>query len=216
MHKKHQLIHNEQGFALVTALVFLVILTLMGVFATNTTVLETHIAGNDRLAKDAFYKTDGGIQTAIELIEENLACPNGFKTTTTKITGVDIFDLKFSQAEDFGDLYNTKSGNEDDHPGSVSDIPSDNYRFARISDDPSNRSDSQPRVNLTTYGPTDLLEGTSILTAAGYLGKSKSAAHGGAGIFFNVHAQYIGNNSTEAKIIASWLHLVGNQGTCHY
>lgn len=209
MNSRH--INNESGFALVTALVFLVILTLMGVFATNTTVLETQIAGNDRQAKDAFYHTDGGVQATIELIEQNLSCPTGFKNTTTTIAGIDLYGAKnFAYAEEITDINGASGTTTED------DIPSDTIRFARIADDPSNRNDTLPHVNLTTFGKTRLLTGTAIQMAAGYEGKGKSAAGGGSVIDFDIHSQFLGSNGTETKINAEWLHLVGMEGTCHY
>ncbi len=49
---------NENGIALITALMLLVLLTLLGMAATTTSVLEIQIADNDRDYKVNFYKAE--------------------------------------------------------------------------------------------------------------------------------------------------------------
>lgn len=56
-----QLLSNESGFVLVASLMFLLILTLFGIFATTTTTLELRIAGNDRFAKQNFYNQEASL-----------------------------------------------------------------------------------------------------------------------------------------------------------
>jgi hypothetical protein len=60
MDKKH-LLKKQSGMALVIALVMLLVLTIVGINAINTTVFETSISGNQRLYNTAFYGADGGI-----------------------------------------------------------------------------------------------------------------------------------------------------------
>ncbi len=52
------LLKNEDGIALITALMLLVLLTLLGMAATTTSVLEIQIAGNDRDYKQNFYRAE--------------------------------------------------------------------------------------------------------------------------------------------------------------
>lgn len=59
-------LENEKGFVLITALVILVLLTFMGIFALNTTTTEIQISGNDRVYKQAFYSADSGISYAVQ------------------------------------------------------------------------------------------------------------------------------------------------------
>ncbi len=49
---------NEDGIALIVALMLLVLLTLLGMAATTTSVLEIQIADNDRDYKVNFYKAE--------------------------------------------------------------------------------------------------------------------------------------------------------------
>jgi len=56
-----QLRNNENGFVLVVSLLFLLILTIIGIIATGTTSLELQIAGNDRFAKEDFYNQEASL-----------------------------------------------------------------------------------------------------------------------------------------------------------
>lgn len=55
------ILKKNEGMALVIALVMLLILTIVGINAINTTIFETSISGNQRLYNTAFYGADGGI-----------------------------------------------------------------------------------------------------------------------------------------------------------
>ncbi len=59
---------NQSGSALVVAILILALLTLIGISVTNTTKIETIIAGNEKFHKVAFYNADSGIHVIPELI----------------------------------------------------------------------------------------------------------------------------------------------------
>ena len=58
-------LQSEQGSVIVVALLVLVILTLLGISASNTSTVELQIAANDQLHRIAFYNADCGICTAV-------------------------------------------------------------------------------------------------------------------------------------------------------
>lgn len=58
------LINSERGFVLITAALFLIILTIIGIAATNTTYVEMNIAGNERIYKQNFYLAEGAVREA--------------------------------------------------------------------------------------------------------------------------------------------------------
>lgn len=61
-------INNEDGIALITALMLLVLLTLLGMSATTTSVLEIQIAGNDRDYKKNLYMAESAaVHAAVSL-----------------------------------------------------------------------------------------------------------------------------------------------------
>jgi hypothetical protein len=53
---------RERGAALITALVILTLLTLIGLAATNTSMLETMISSSERSHTEAFYVAEAGIE----------------------------------------------------------------------------------------------------------------------------------------------------------
>ena len=54
------IIANERGFVLVTAMVILLLLMLIGIGGMRTSSIEVLIAGNDKFHKEAFYSADSG------------------------------------------------------------------------------------------------------------------------------------------------------------
>ncbi len=56
---------NEEGFALVTTLVIMVILILLGTFAINNTSTEIKIAGNDRAVKEDFFNQEACVSDGV-------------------------------------------------------------------------------------------------------------------------------------------------------
>ncbi len=60
MAAKH--IAGERGAVLITSLIILTLLTLIGIAATNTSMLETMISASDRQHTEAFYAAEAGIE----------------------------------------------------------------------------------------------------------------------------------------------------------
>jgi hypothetical protein len=54
-------IRNEEGSAIVVAFVLLVVLTLLGVFATRTSTIDIQIASNQIPYQQNFYISEGGV-----------------------------------------------------------------------------------------------------------------------------------------------------------
>ena len=72
--------HRETGAVLVVSMLMLVVLTVMGVAATHTTVLEILISSASRQKQSAFYAAEAGIEHAKialgNLIDANTNNPN--------------------------------------------------------------------------------------------------------------------------------------------
>ena len=62
------MMHSEQGSVLIVTIVVLVLLTVMGLVASNTTVTDLMIAANDRDYKQNFFTADGGLNREFQLI----------------------------------------------------------------------------------------------------------------------------------------------------
>jgi hypothetical protein len=70
-------LRNEEGNVLITAFIFLVILTLIGIFATRTAQMDMQIAANEIPYKRNFYIAEGGLyREAAELGRGNYPVTN--------------------------------------------------------------------------------------------------------------------------------------------
>lgn len=54
-------LRNQNGAALITAMVILLLLTLIGIAATNTSMTETKISATERTRSEAFYAAEAGV-----------------------------------------------------------------------------------------------------------------------------------------------------------
>ncbi|MGD9287929.1 MAG: pilus assembly PilX N-terminal domain-containing protein [Desulfobacterales bacterium] len=61
-------LRNEEGSAIVASLMILVILTIIGISATNTTSVELQIVRNDGIYKQNLYLAEAAAQEAIQRI----------------------------------------------------------------------------------------------------------------------------------------------------
>jgi len=194
------IVNNKRGSALVVALLMLVVLTLIGISATTTTNFELQIAGNDKLFKKAFYAADGATEMGGELIEQN------------------IEDRDWVLGEDG---VNPPSAGNPLNRGNVS-VESENPYMNRDATDPdpiptdSNRdavypkgaANSDPHTNIKAVGNTTLSTGSAVQLIAGYEGKGKGAAGGGAWITYDLRSQRRDLRNTEVRIRLGWRHVL--------
>jgi hypothetical protein len=57
-----KILRNQKGAALITAMVVLALLTVIGMAATNTSMLETMISATERSRSEAFYAAEAGVE----------------------------------------------------------------------------------------------------------------------------------------------------------
>ena len=210
-------VRNEQGFVLIISMMMLVILTLFGTFATNTSVIELGISGNDRVSKESFYQADGGTEAGIELVEQNFACAAGFKspgimnnndaTTFLSIVGIDVFDRRFAYAEKEADVAGAHATSTLTDP----DFPSDTIRSLRIPGNPAIRNDIGPHTNIAAYSVRKYAEGSANETAAGYGNKKLGITR-----VADIVSAHLGRRNSLSKIHLQWTHIIGQEGDCLY
>ena len=225
---RHTSCHNENGFVLVAAMLALIVLTIIGIAAMNTSLFEKLISQNTNIAEKSFYGADGGTEVAIEMIEKNLSCPQGFTGTGLLDTnpqqfyavgGVQLTDSRFAYDEDLNGIPwdPVGAGYAVNTPITANDFPSDNARSMRIPENiaiPAAQMDNAPHTNLAVFGATSLGAGSAVHMAAGYEGKGKGSAGGGAEINFDVFSQRFEMIRTESVLRLGWRHLVGSEGEC--
>ncbi|HMB74618.1 MAG TPA: PilX N-terminal domain-containing pilus assembly protein [Gammaproteobacteria bacterium] len=65
-----QLFRRERGAALIIALVFLIVLTMLGVSSMRTTTLQQRMAGNQRDSNLAFQAAEAGLREAEQFLRQ--------------------------------------------------------------------------------------------------------------------------------------------------
>jgi type IV pilus assembly protein PilX len=73
---------NQSGFVLIVALVLLLILTILGLAAAQSTSLEERMAGNNRDLDLAFQSAEAGLQAAENCLNANPGVCNAFTADT--------------------------------------------------------------------------------------------------------------------------------------
>jgi len=205
---------NENGFVLIVAMLMLVVLTLLGIMATNTTVTELQIAGNDKLHKQSFYDADGGTEFASEVLEQNIACIQFSASgagTTSDANGDFIIDNNMKVLKTSPNFWQNGLGTWT----TISNpFPSDTARDMWY---PPNYVAGEPHTNITVEGTVDLTIGASIIMASGYLGLGRSAGAGGGTLKYELYAQHVGVNNSESLIKVDWNHIIGREDPfCRY
>lgn len=75
IHTMHTVKHSQHGAALITGLIFLVVLTLLALSATKSTSLEERMAGNARDQDVAFQAAEAGIRDGLIYLANNNLSP---------------------------------------------------------------------------------------------------------------------------------------------
>lgn len=80
-----QTLINRKGMALVVAMLILLALTIIGIIAMNTTIVDTVISGNVKYVKQAYYLADAGISHAADYLAQNPSNWAGYAAYQTLI-----------------------------------------------------------------------------------------------------------------------------------
>ena len=191
---------NQNGSAMVLSLFILAILTMVGLLAAKSTTTEVHMATNQMRHKLAFYSAEGVAELVSEILEQNIACPNGFTENHQRGGLVQVATPDFWK--------------NDNQPGK---LPADNegnsppIRDMRI---PIGTLDSEPHTNVLINGAPAFSRGNSLQAAAGYQGIGRSLGNYGAHLIYDQIIQHKGRFNTEALVKIQWRHVIGSEGIC--
>ncbi|HID69337.1 MAG TPA: hypothetical protein EYP35_02490 [Desulfobacterales bacterium] len=222
--------NREQGFVLVTAMVFLLALTLLGILAVNNSSFERLLGGNERLQVGTFYEADSGIGAAIGLLGMNIELKGftsneagamrgiGFDTaynaTPTFYMSADT-TLKNYQAAKISDL--NGDGNIDDTDEGIffgQNALGQNgtiYRDAFYPRNPQLGSvpGQLPTTSLKiTAHDTTFSAGNAIQSNEGYHGLGAGVASGGAEKIYDIRSRHDNINNAVAQMHIQWRHVI--------
>ncbi|MDF1615694.1 PilX N-terminal domain-containing pilus assembly protein [Desulfurivibrio dismutans] len=191
---------QEGGFVLVGALLIMLVLVLIGISATTSTNLELQIAGVDKSHTETFFHTDGGVEMATMLLEENIICA-GFAAGTGD-TDRQIGPLLV--------YFDTLSFWEQDPP----EFPADILAFADdpvgqadfiMNDFPWQTPDPNRRTSVRMGGQSVEAFGGAQQMAAGYVGVGKAAGSGySSSLVYDIYVHHQGPQNTEKMLQVRW------------
>jgi hypothetical protein len=175
---------NENGSALIVAMLILIVVTILGIMASRSANIELQIASHDKVAKMTRYATETVCEgLAPELIEQQIdGLPSSSSTTSPAPTLV-IFEPNFFLDE-------------------VCKVPSEtdrDFQAGRL---------SETTVHVSVFGMTSLTEGNAIQLPEGYHGRGKGLAGGGAQIRFVIRGLGRGAADSEARVSTGWRHVI--------
>ncbi len=167
---------NENGFALISTILILALLTFIGLAATNSTNFELKISGNERQAYQKFYTADSGWKQSGPFLN-TMATPPKFLNLTFKgsDTSYDWTDEYYQIVRNFGEgpdsiLNDNFSANSED--GAITNIP---YWYrVRYHDDKqavkfgANYRDFQYEVICIAEGTTEVVTSVNKVFRVGY------------------------------------------------
>lgn len=211
MHKQLQSYQNEQGFVLVTALLIMLVLTIIGIVATTNTSLELQIAGNDKVHHKTFYEAEAGAVLGAEILEQAFNCSTGFTQTSLNVTDLPAVNPTIRVYARGTPVDLILWNNEHPAPADIGDITKADVAYPI-----SNLVNGVETGYLYMGGATTMVPGGALQMAAGYEGKGKSAGQGGVAKNFDIYSQFNGLVNSESIILFGWRHLVGSEGTCIY
>ncbi|WP_153305736.1 pilus assembly PilX family protein [Desulfogranum mediterraneum] len=193
---------GEHGFVLVTALIMLLVLTILGIMAIQTSVVELMISGNDKTHKQTFYQADGGTELAQQLIFENAICTttkNGFTETLTGTNAAHLGNTIVVEVLQFSDTNPASSVVSDTNREFVY------YPYTDIND-PSTAAtfNTRQHTNFLVQSAVQVNPGSGMQMVSGYEGLGAGSAGGGTSRLYTIAAQHFGLANSQSTITVRW------------
>jgi len=222
---------EKKGSALVIAILVIGLLAVIAISTTQTSRVETRIARNDRLYKTSFFQADGGVETGIVLVEEAIE-ERGLKTDcTSEPCAFDNVAIRYNTASDNSTRFylNATPGSRirpcDPVANPTGCTDTDGWRDVfyystgtqtvptlvsgqKSCSDPNPPSNCVPVTQLKFGGDTSLSTGGAIQMIAGYEGKGKSSAGGGAWIVYAIRSRHQAMDNSDSTVACNWRHVM--------
>lgn len=178
-HRMKPAYSDERGMALISALLLIMIVSLMAVGISSDTSMDVRIAGYQKFKAISFGYAESASNTSTEILEEN------------------IFDTGWAGGTPFSYPYLSDSYN-----GTVTIYDSDFYLSANAANDTVIKMTGDIEANSIAIQRllSMLATGGAIQQAAGYEGAGKGAGAGGVHVIYNIETRGQGSESAETLI----------------
>jgi len=146
MKNRKGIITDQQGTALVVALLMLVVMTAMGITATNTSIVETWLSANYRSSNQAFYIAEAGAERARELLRTKIADGSNLSAELNALRGLDNVLVNSNSVSNFP---------SDDTPFSSTSFGAGRFEVYLTNDSidgVTSTNDTNRRVTITSFG----------------------------------------------------------------
>ena len=222
---------GQRGFALITAILFLVLLTLIAISAFKTSGLEAKMGANNALHAQAFESSEIVRHSVESLVDANVfargwpttiggtVAPAQFGTTTLLTNKINCSSASPSSYSTYGFSICTDSGaprnwydsnSECTSSGTCAFTPgqldTDALYAQSVSTTPNDGSADKVNGLVNVYKlNTSLATGAGVQQAAGYMGLGRAAAAGGGLIYFYINGHGMDYRSRQAPVDTSAL-----------
>ncbi len=203
---------NQQGFTLILTMIFLVVLSLMGITAMRSSRIDVQIAGNERWSTDSFYRSEGGGDMTTRLLEDMSRGKVGGSDTEKenflyggileegkRRGGILIADLDF-------DLKSTKNKWKEPswgtHDNLAADVLLPNENLKEHKKPYAVRNRQLPMTQIIVAKTNKKPVGTSMET-----GRSSGSSSSGAEATFVIWTRNTGTLNAETVLHTKWLHI---------
>ena len=190
-------IKNEKGAILITMLLLMVIVTLLGVIAINTSTIDIQITGHSKREALALQGAEAGIDLSIPIIESTLAMGQLSTSSTTASTAITFpASSGTSASPDTVALGNEIGGGSSYN----TDTPTGSNATTTCGAGVAGPDPCGPDISIINLNGVAVnvdidrlysyaLPGGSLEFAAGYEGVGAGAAGGGIGILYGIDSQ---------------------------
>jgi len=204
--RKHRFrLPAQRGYALITSLVFLVVLTLVAVTAIQGTTLELKMSNNEKMRTEAFYVSDTPRQVISRLIDIHTFARGWSTTMGGTVPDSDFnYDLPAGYALSSGANWYEANTESDFDPNSL-DV--DATLSGTFGDTGLPVESSFAVYKLRTA----INPGSGSAMVAGYEGTGKAVAASGGSVYFFVNS--IGKDSSASatsETAADYRHIIRN------
>ncbi len=171
---------RQRGAVLITALMFLTVLTLVGVVSMQSTSMDYQMSTNAVLQDRAFYFSENGREAMGSVIDDHLF-DRGWSTNVILPTGLTIADTS-------KDLYNGNDAGESLANAASLTFDATHRLDGNDDGDFTDGEDSNSQI-IVYKTQTQWAAGAGTAMAAGYEGLGKAAAAGGLHVFFELRSR---------------------------
>jgi len=212
---QHKIIKNQHGSVINVALLILILIFLIGIGLHTISTTDIQIATNIKTSTTTFYEAESGLDAASELLEQNVACPTGFKSTNADL---DIKEANIEGMIMVTDLTFWRNDFAKDPSPYRLDGTFDNSFIDAYYPVGADRAEgsTEEYTNLAIGGAVSFSKGSAIQMAAGYEGLGKGSGGGGATVLYDIMVYQHGQKNSSAKHTIQWGHKLGLGGACIY